>query len=177
MTATSSALPRRGVTGRHTERGVPHGVTSITPYVGVADVVAAARFYTEVFHARTVTLTRLGDLVIHAQLDFGHGHLHLEMPDPAGGGLSGPPPGGPDRTAFAHYCEDVEAVTGRAVAAGADQLGPVVEFPSGDRFTAVRDPHGVRWSITSRVADLSETESARRVAEWAARRADPAGTS
>ena len=57
-------------------------------------------------------------------------------------------------------------------AAGAEQLTPVVEFPSGDRFIAVRDPHGVRWSITSRVVDLSEAESASRVAAWAARGAE-----
>ena len=32
----------------------------------------------------------------------------------------------------------------------------------------VRDPFGVRWSIMSRVEDLSEDESDRGVAAWAA---------
>ena len=40
---------------------------------------------------------------------------------------------------------------------------------SGDRFASIRDPFGVRWSIMTRVEDFSEEESARRVAEWAAR--------
>jgi PhnB protein len=168
-TATPPSPARGGVTGQFTDRGVPRGVTSITPYLGVADVAAATRFYHEVFHARTVTVTRAGDVAVHAQLDFGNGHLHLEMPDPANGGLAGPSPDGTDRLALAYFCEDVEAVTGRALAAGAEQLAPVVEFVSGDRFIAVRDPYGVRWSITSRVVDLSEDESARRVAAWAAR--------
>ena len=41
-------------------------------------------------------------------------------------------------------------------------------FVSGDRFASIRDPFGVRWSIMTRVEDLSPQESARRVAEWAA---------
>jgi PhnB protein len=39
---------------------------------------------------------------------------------------------------------------------------------SGDRYASVRDPFGVRWSIMTRVEDLSEEESTARVAEWAA---------
>ncbi|MBX6751273.1 MAG: VOC family protein, partial [Micromonosporaceae bacterium] len=34
-----------------------------------------------------------------------------------------------------------------------------------------RDPFGVRWSVMTRVEDISEGESARRVAEWAKRQA------
>ena len=34
-------------------------------------------------------------------------------------------------------------------------------FVSGDRYASVRDPFGVRWTIMSRVEDLSEAESAR----------------
>ena len=40
-------------------------------------------------------------------------------------------------------------------------------FVSGDRFASIRDPFGVRWSIMTRVEDLSEEESAARVAQWA----------
>lgn len=164
-TPTSAPAPRRGVTGEHTDRGVPHGVTAITRYIAVADVVAAVRFYEHVFGARTVTVTRVDDLAVHAQLDFGHGHLHLEAPNPAGGGLAAALVDDAERLALAYACEDVDAVVERAVAAGADQLAPAVEFASGDRFVALRDPHGVRWSVTARVVDLSEAESARRVAE------------
>jgi len=60
------------------------------------------------------------------------------------------------------------------VRVGAQAAGAVVrEAPktvvSGDRFASVRDPFGVRWSIMTRVEDLSEAESARRAAAWAAR--------
>jgi PhnB protein len=32
---------------------------------------------------------------------------------------------------------------------------------SGDRFASIRDPFGVRWTVMTRVEDLSEEESAR----------------
>ncbi|HJB62625.1 MAG TPA: VOC family protein, partial [Candidatus Microbacterium pullistercoris] len=56
----------------------------------------------------------------------------------------------------------------RAVDAGATVREPVATFVSGDRYASIRDPFGVRWSVMTRVEDLSEEESARRVAEWAA---------
>ena len=45
---------------------------------------------------------------------------------------------------------------------------PLTTFVSGDRFASIRDPFGIRWSVMTRVEDLSEDESARRVAQWAA---------
>ena len=45
---------------------------------------------------------------------------------------------------------------------------PLATFVSGDRYASIRDPFGVRWSIMTRVEDLSEEESNRRVEEWAA---------
>ena len=55
----------------------------------------------------------------------------------------------------------------RAVAAGAGVREAVTTFVSGDRYGSIRDPFGVRWSIMTRVEDLSPEESSRRVAEWA----------
>lgn len=89
-------------------------------------------------------------------------------PTRAESGLTGPLPDGAACFTLAFYCEDVDAVVARARAAGAEVLAPAVDFASGDRFVALRDPHGVRWSVTSRVEDLSESESADRIAAWAA---------
>ena len=56
----------------------------------------------------------------------------------------------------------------RAEQAGAIIREPLTTFVSGDRYASIRDPFGVRWSIMTRVEDLSEEESNRRVEEWAA---------
>jgi PhnB protein len=66
------------------------------------------------------------------------------------------------------YVADVDAVVERAVEAGSTVREAPSHFVSGDRYASIRDPFGVRWSIMSRVEDLSDEESARRVAEWAA---------
>ena len=55
-----------------------------------------------------------------------------------------------------------------AAAGGAPVRESPATFVSGDRFASILDPFGVRWSIMTRVEDLSFEESARRVAEWAA---------
>lgn len=56
----------------------------------------------------------------------------------------------------------------RAEQAGATIREPLSDFVSGDRFASIRDPFGVRWSVMTRAEDLTEQESARRVADWAA---------
>lgn len=65
------------------------------------------------------------------------------------------------------YVADVDRVFENAVAKGARVREAVTNFVSGDRFGSIWDPFGVRWSIMTRVEDLSEEESTRRVREWA----------
>jgi PhnB protein len=69
---------------------------------------------------------------------------------------------------LALYCPDVDAMVQRAVERGATVREPATDFVSGDRFASIRDPFGVRWSVMTRIEDISDAESDRRVAEWAA---------
>lgn len=159
--------PRQGVTGEHTTNGIPHGSTSLTPFLAVARATEAIEFYRDVFGARVVDVTEMGGKVVHAVLDFGNGQLQLGEPNPDFG-LVPMPEGDDDCCSMGLYLADVDATLERAVGAGATVREPVSDFVSGDRFASIRDPFGVRWSLMSRVEDLSEAESARRVAEWAA---------
>lgn len=165
MDETTAA--RTGVSGTHTTDGIPHGSTSLTPFLVVARAAEAIEFYRSVFGARLVDATEMGGVVVHADLDLGNGRLQLGEPNPDYG-LIAAPGGESDCYSLGLYCSDVDALVARAVAAGATIREPVTDFVSGDRFASIRDPFGVRWSIMSRVEDLSEEESARRVAEWAA---------
>jgi PhnB protein len=150
---------------QHTTHGIPHGLTSITPFIAVTDARGAIAFYRDVFGARLVDATEMGGAVAHAVLDFGHGQLQLGEPSPDYH-LVPPPEGEDDCYSLGLYCSDVDDVVERAKAAGATVAEPVVTFVSGDRFASIRDPFGTRWSIMTRVEDLSEEDSARRVAEW-----------
>jgi PhnB protein len=153
-------------TGEHTTDGVPHGMTSLTPFLTVARAREAIAFYRDVFGARVVDVTEMGGQVVHAELDLGRGHLQLGEPNPEYH-LVPAPEGDDDCYCLGLYCSDVDAVVARAEAAGATIREPVTDFVSGDRFASIRDPFGVRWSVMTRTQDLSEAESAHRVAEWA----------
>lgn len=165
-------VPRPGVSGQHTTNGLPYGSTSLTPFLAIDNAAGAIEFYQSVFGARVVDVTEFGGTVVHADLDFGHGRLQLGEPTPEYG-LVPPPDGEVDCYSIGLYCADVDAVVAAAVEAGATIREAPSDFVSGDRFASIRDPYGVRWSILSRVEDLSEEESARRVAEWAASLQEP----
>ncbi|KJL21563.1 Glyoxalase-like domain protein [Microbacterium azadirachtae] len=156
-----------GVTGRYTTNGRPNSATSLTPFLAIPDSRRAIEFYRDVFGARVVDITEFGGVVAHADLDFGLGVLQLGDPNPEYG-LIAAPGGDADCYSMGLYVPDVDAVVEHAVAAGATVREAPSTFVSGDRYASIRDPFGVRWSIMTRVEDLSESESAARVAEWAA---------
>jgi PhnB protein len=156
----------RAADGQHTSNGTPHGSTSLTPFLVIPDARRAIDFYRDVFDARVVDVTEMGAVVAHAVLDFGNGLLQLGEPM-ADYGLVAAPDGDNDCYSIGLYCPDVDATVARAQAAGATVREAATTFVSGDRFASIRDPFGVRWSVLTRVEDLSEQESARRVAEWA----------
>lgn len=165
---TTHETGTQGATGQHTTKGIPHGATSLTPFIAVQDARQAIDFYRTVFGARVMDVTEMGGVVVHADLDFGQGHLQLGEPNPDFGLVSAPE-GDADCYSLGLYCSNADEVVARAEAAGAAIREPLDTFVSGDRYASIRDPFGVRWSLMTRVEDLSEEESARRVAEWAAR--------
>ena len=162
----------RGVTGAHTTEGTPHGFTSLTSFIAVVDAAGALDFYGRVLGATLVDRTDMPGpggtpVVVHATLDLGRGRFQVGEANPAFH-LVPPPAGEDDCYSLALYVPDVDDVVARAVEAGATVREPATDFVSGDRYASIRDPFGVRWSIMTRVEDLSDEESAARVAQWAA---------
>lgn len=72
--------------GKHTTDGVPHGYTSLTPFIVVQPATAAIAFYREVFGAAVLSQMPGAPLpdgtptISHAELDFGQGILQLGDP-------------------------------------------------------------------------------------------------
>lgn len=166
MTNSADLEPATAADGEFTSHGMPHGFTSLTPFLAVPQAGDAVSFYQDVFGARVVGVTEFDGVVVHAELDFGHGRLQLGEPTPDYH-LVPAPAGDDDCYSIALYCSDVDRLLARAVEAGASVREPVANFVSGDRFASIRDPFGVRWSIMTRVEDISEEESSGRVADWA----------
>lgn len=106
-----------------------------------------------------------GRVIVHADLDFGTGYLQLGAPAPQYN-LVMPPGEGKACYSLGIYVPDVDRTLELALAHGATLREPATNFVSGDRFASIIDPYGVRWSIMTRVEDIPEEESFRRVAEW-----------
>ncbi|WP_210364074.1 VOC family protein [Bacillus sp. REN3] len=161
----------RGVSGKYTKNGTPNGFTSITPFIVIKNPSEAIEFYKSVFNARIKDITEFSDgngnnIVVHAELDFGNGFLQLGAANPAYK-LVLPPDEDHACYSLGIYVANVDQVFENAVARGAKIREPIANFVSGDRFGSILDPFGVRWSIMTRIEDLSEEESSQRVKEWA----------
>lgn len=158
-----------GVNGEYTLNGTPLGYTALTPFIAVNKPAEAITFYEAVFGAKTKGVTELGEegnkMIVHADLDFGNGYLQLGAANPAYH-LILPPGDGDACYSLGVYVPDVDRALASAVERGATVREPAANFVSGDRYCSILDPFGVRWSIMTRIEDLSEEESSRRVAEW-----------
>ena len=156
---------------------VPEGYTSITPYLCVDGAAAAIDFYTAVFGARLVSRNDgPGGAVAHAELDFGNGRIQLSDPAPD---LNLRAPDGSDAVTHScvHYCADVDRVYAAATSAGAKGYGEPETFVTGDRYAALLDPFGHRWTLMTRVEDVDPAEAERRVNEWLASQSEEEGAS
>lgn len=162
--------PTTPADGDHTTQGVPHGYTSLTPFIVVQPATDAIVFYREVFGVAVLSQMPGAPLpdgtatVSHAELDFGHGILQLGDPM-EGNGLTPQDPSSVNGS-ICVYVQDVDDVVARAVERGATVAEQPSNFVSGDRFASIMDPFARRWSIMTRVEDLSREESEARVNVW-----------
>jgi PhnB protein len=147
---------------------IPSGYTSLTPFLCVDGAAAAIDFYTAVFGATLVErMDGPGGTVAHAELDFGTGRLQLGDPSAAYEISAPDPSAGAATFSIALYCSDVDDVVERARRAGATVREAPQDFATGDRFASLCDPFGVRWTVMTRIEDVSAEERERRLGQWA----------
>lgn len=146
---------------------IPDGYHTITPFIVVNDGSKAIEFYKAVFGAKVLTRNDMPDgTVAHCELQIGDSILQLGDANPAWG-MDSPNPE-QITASLVLYVEDCDAVVARAVEAGAVIREPLSVFLTGDRYASIADPFGRRWSIMTRVEDVSREESERRIDEWLA---------
>ncbi|RRR96953.1 VOC family protein [Glycomyces terrestris] len=146
---------------------IPAGYHSITPFIVVKDGAKAIDWYGEVFGAQVLTRNDMPDgTVAHCELQIGDSILQLGDVNPAWG-MAEPDPE-QITASLVLYVEDCDAVYAKAVEAGAVVREEPAVFLTGDRYASIADPFGRRWSIMTRVEDVSREEGERRVDEWIA---------
>lgn len=160
--------PVAPASGQYTDNGRPKGFSTLTPFVALKDPRAALTFYADVFGARVVNFTEVEGAIVHAELDLGCGRFQIGVAQEAYHLVAVDPDTDDSQFSLGIYVPDVDRVVETAVARGATLREAVVYFVSGDRYGSIRDPFGIRWSVMTRVEDLSDEESAQRVDAWAA---------
>jgi PhnB protein len=141
---------------------IPEGYHSVTPYLIVEDAAGAIEFYRKVFGASELMRMPAPDgRVGHAELRIGDSRIMLadEFPDM---GARGPKAIGGSPVHLYLYVEDVDAVTGKALAAGAKELRPIKDQFYGDRSGTIEDPCGHVWHVSTHKEDVPADELKRR---------------
>jgi PhnB protein len=141
---------------------IPSGYSAVTPYLTVKDTGEAIEFYKQVFGA--TELLRLTDptgKIAHAEIKIGDSVVMLAE-ETADAAYRSPGTLGGTAVRICVYVEDVDAVSERAVAAGAKLLIPIANQFYGDRSGRLQDPFGHIWLISTHVEDVSPEEMQRR---------------
>jgi PhnB protein len=120
---------------------------TITPSLAVGDAAGAIDFYQRAFGAAEVArVTDPDGSVVFAELAIGDGRIALKDEEPAYGDVSPTTLGG-TTVRLALQVPDVDALTSRAVAAGATVLIPVADREYGFRDGRLADPFGHIWIV------------------------------
>jgi len=142
----------------------PEGYHTATPYLIVKGAARAIDFYRRAFGAsERMRLDGPAGAIMHAEIQIGDSPIMLADEFPQMNALSPPPVGGTP-VSILLYVENVDAMFQRAVEAGATIERPVQNQFYGDRSGTLLDPFGHRWTIATRVEDVSQDEMKRRMA-------------
>ncbi|HVV50191.1 MAG TPA: VOC family protein [Polyangia bacterium] len=146
------------------KKPVPDGYHTITPVLTLNDTAAAIDWYKKAFGAEELGRNAGPDgKIMHAEIRIGDSRIMMSDPIMDG---KGPKEYGGSPASIWIYVADADALYHRAVAAGAKSTMPIGDQFWGDRFGAVTDPFGYRWSFATRTEDLSPDEIQIRQAEF-----------
>ena len=152
------------VNSKATVKPVPPGYHTATPYLVVRGGSRAIDFYKKAFGAKErFRFSRDNGKIAHGEIEIGDSYVMLADEAPEAGSRSPETVGGTPVSVFL-YVEDVDAVFGKAVAAGAKPSLPPQNMFWGDLFAKVSDPFGHQWQIATHVEDVPPEEMERRMA-------------
>lgn len=146
------------------KKPIPEGYATVTPSLILDDTARAIAWYAQALGAEELTRAVGPDgKVMHAEIKIGNSRIMLS--DAVMGGKSVQQYGGSPASLWL-YVESCDELFARAVAAGATVQWPPSDMFWGDRFGAVVDPFGYRWSLATHVEDLTPAELEERQRAW-----------
>ena len=137
-------------------------VAKATPYLCVKGGLAALDFYKTAFGAiETLRIVDKDGRLGHGDIEIEGASIMISDEWPEGGVFSPQTLGGSPVSVHL-YVGNVDALTRRALAAGATEVRAVADQPYGDRSGTIRDPFGHRWMLSTKQEDVSKEEMERR---------------
>lgn len=141
---------------------IPNGYHAITPYLALRDAARAIEFYKKAFGAtELMRIAAPNGRVGHAELKIGDSIIMMADEHPEMGSRAPQTVGG-SPVSLMLYVENVDAVTDRALTAGAKLTHAVEDKFYGDRSGTVTDPFGHVWHISTHKEDVPPDELRRR---------------
>ncbi|HUP01956.1 MAG TPA: VOC family protein [Gemmatimonadota bacterium] len=143
---------------------IPEGYRTLTPYLTIKDAAKAIDWYKQAFGAEELSRVPMSEddpRLLHAEIRIGDSIVMMSEEFPEWGS-KGPEALGGSPVSILIYVEDVEAAWKRAVDAGATIKMVLADQFWGDRFGAIEDPFGHKWSLAQHMEDLSMEEMGRR---------------
>lgn len=141
---------------------VPEHMHTITPHLVVNDANEAIEFYKKAFGAVEHYRHPMPDgKIMHAELQIGDSVFFMN--DEMMGTKSPQTIGGTPITIHIQV-EDVDALWNQAVAAGCQEVMPLMDAFWGDRYGMLLDPFGHSWSMASHIEDVPPEEMGQRAA-------------
>jgi len=141
-------------------------MSEVIPYLYIKGAARAIDFYARAFGAREsyARITDGSGRVGHAEITIGSSTLMLADEHPEIGVVSPPTLGGSHMSFFVNV-DDVDTVVKRAVDAGGTLSRPIENKFYGHRAGEITDPFGYRWTLSTKIEDVSEDEVQRRARE------------
>lgn len=147
---------------KRSNKPVPEGYHTASPYLIVANAAAALEFYATAFGVTVKRRLASPDgKVMHAEMKIGDSIIMLADEFPSHEAF-GPEHFGGSPVSVVLYVENADMLYAQALNAGATSLRPMADQPFGDRSGTIGDPFGHRWTLTAHIEDISDEEIERR---------------
>ena len=142
------------------------GYHSLTPALVIKGAKRALDFYQRALGASVVhSMDGPDGSVMHAEMTVGDSRFMFSDEFPDWGVVSPETLGGTPVSLYL-YVADADAAFAQAVREGAKELRPVTTEFWGDRMGQFLDPFGHKWTVATRVENVSDEETRRRGEEW-----------
>ena len=148
-------------------KGIPEGMTAVTPHLVVAGAAQAIDWYKKAFGAtEEMRMPGPDGRLMHACIRINGAAVFLvdEMQE---WGAVGPKSLKGSPVTIHLMVEDADAMFDRAVKAGATVTMPLADQFWGDRYGCLDDPYGHKWSVATHVRDVSPEEMRQAMKEMA----------